>query len=284
MDAPEIPRERRTLRDRYLSFIARHDLLWEVAMAFLALVYVAVGFAGEAPAPQYQNLLTAAEIALTMVFVLEFASRLAASHDRGKYIRGHWIDAVALLPVARGLRIFRLIRLLRLVRAFAGLHRAMDDAERLARHRGTGTIVIALLATWVIASAAFYAVESGVNASIREPMDAVWWGLSTLVGGQTDVTAVTTEGRIATVALLLLGVGLLAGLTATVVSFVVSSGNERGSTPAGDLRALARLRDAGIVTDAEFADLVARVSLRLQARPSRGSREGGGDDRIRTGE
>ncbi|HET9853172.1 MAG TPA: hypothetical protein VFP56_11815, partial [Candidatus Limnocylindrales bacterium] len=128
------------------------------------------------------------------------------------------------------------------------------------------------------------AVESGVNASIREPMDAVWWGISTLVGGQTDVTAVTTEGRIATVALLLLGVGLLAGLTATVVSFVVSSGNERGSTAAGDLRALARLRDAGIVTDAEFADLVARVSHRLQARPSRRSREGGGDDRIRTGE
>ncbi|HET9851584.1 MAG TPA: hypothetical protein VFP56_03645, partial [Candidatus Limnocylindrales bacterium] len=57
------------------------------------------------------------------------------------------------------------------------------------------------------------AVESGVNASIREPMDAVWWGISTLVGGQTDVTAVTTEGRIATVALLLIGAAMVVGAT-----------------------------------------------------------------------
>lgn len=263
MDAPELPNRHVTLRDQYLTFIARHDLQWEVGMAFLALVYVAVGFAGEDAPPAHRGLLEAGEIALTTLFVAEFVTRLAASHNRQGYIRGHWVDAVALLPVARGLRLFRLLRLLRLVRAFAGLHRAMGSAERLANHKGTGTIVVALLATWVIASAAFYAVESGVNPAVREPMDAVWWGISTLVGGQTAVTALTPEGRAATVMLLLIGVALLAGLTATIVSFVVSTGHERELSAQGHLRELVRLRDAGVLTDAEFGEFVARVSQRL---------------------
>jgi hypothetical protein len=91
----------------------------------------------------------------------------------------------------------------------------------------------------------------------------VWWGISTLVGGQTNIAAVTPEGRAATVMLLLIGVALLAGLTATIVSFVVSSGREREVTAQGQLRDLARLRDAGVLTDAEFREFVARVSQRL---------------------
>ena len=33
------------MRDRFNAFIARHDMAWELGMALLAIVYVAVGFA-----------------------------------------------------------------------------------------------------------------------------------------------------------------------------------------------------------------------------------------------
>ena len=127
-----------------------------------------------------------------------------------------------------------------------------------------GTLIVALVATVVIASAAFYAVESGTNPRVKQLGDAIWWGIVTLAGGTSDISAVTDEGRVATVVLLVLGVALLAGLTATVVSFVLSSGRER-KTPAPEtyLRDIARLRDAGVLTDAEFAELVARLSRRL---------------------
>ena len=62
--------------------------------------------------------------------------------------------------------------------------------------------------------------------------------------------------------LLVLGVALLAGLTATVVSFVISSG-EQQHAPDTHLRALARLHDAGIITDAEFHEFLTRVSARF---------------------
>src|SRR3954468_8064450 len=114
------------MRDRYNDFIERHDIAWELGMALLAVIYVGVGFAlddqaFQSTAPTLELL----ELGLTVVFAAEFVSRFASSRSRSSYLRGHWIDLVALVPVTRGLRILRVLRLLRLVRAFAGVYRAL---------------------------------------------------------------------------------------------------------------------------------------------------------------
>ncbi len=101
------------------------------------------------------------ENVLTVVFAAEFASRLAASHDRAGYLRGHWIDLLALVPVARGLRVFRLLRLLRLVRAFAGVYRAFGHVGRMVNHQALGLLITAWLAVMVICSAGLYIAENG---------------------------------------------------------------------------------------------------------------------------
>src|SRR6266542_2516600 len=99
------------LRDRYLAFIARHEAAWELTFAALAIVFVLVGFADDSPETQI------VDWSLTGVFAAEFGTRVAASYDRRGYLRGHWIDALALIPTVRGIRVLRLLRLLRLVRA-----------------------------------------------------------------------------------------------------------------------------------------------------------------------
>ena len=44
------------MRDRFNAFVDRHDIAWELAMALLAVVYVAVGFAlDDASAPVSPN-------------------------------------------------------------------------------------------------------------------------------------------------------------------------------------------------------------------------------------
>jgi hypothetical protein len=67
----------------------------------LAVVFVAIGFAAEGAPPAVQPTLQAIDYAITAVFVAEFVSRFGASYDRRAYLRGHWIDVVALLPFAR---------------------------------------------------------------------------------------------------------------------------------------------------------------------------------------
>jgi voltage-gated potassium channel len=231
---------------RYAAFVARHEVAWELAFAGLAVLYVAVGFVGEDTDSQA---LLALEWTLTAIFAAEFGSRLLASADRRSYMRGHWVDALALVPPVRGLRILRLLRLLRLLRAFAGVARALTTVERLINHRGLVWLLAAWLAVMVLCSMGLYAAEQGVNAAVSSPLDALWWGIVTMTTvGYGDVTPTTPEGRLAAATLMVLGIGLFSAVTATITSFMLADRDD----PLSDLERLAALRDRGVVTEDEY--------------------------------
>ena len=229
-------------------------------MAGLAVVFVVIGFLEDEPGSP--AILATVDGALTLVFALEFGSRLVSSRERGRYLRGHWIDAVAIVPAFRGARVLRLLRLLRLVRAFAGVFRFVSQMDRLAHHRGLAWLVSAWLGVMVICSIALYTAENGVNAAVSSPLDALWWGVVTLTTvGYGDVYPVTPEGRLAAAVLMLLGIGLFSGITASVTSFLISSRNP--DSPIDMLVTLSHLRSEGVLSDAEFeakkAQLLARI-------------------------
>lgn len=221
-------------------------------MAALAIAYVGVGFAGDAVTGATRSAFETVDLGLTLVFVAEFAVRFAATFDRVSYLRGHWIDLFALIPVARGVRVLRLLRLLRLVRAIAGIYWTLEHFERMARHRGLAWLFVAWLTVMVICSAVLYTAEVGINKAITSPLDALWWGIVTITTvGYGDVAPVTPEGKVAASVLMLLGIGLFSAITATITSFMLTTG---GSTRAGDrLRELADLHGAGLLTDDEYA-------------------------------
>lgn len=250
------------VRDAYNRFVGRHEVAWELTMAALAIVFVIVGFALESATPSTRPALEAADTTLTGIFVVEFASRFAAARDHVAYLRGHWIDLVALAPAIRGVRILRLLRLLRLVRAFAGIFRAVQHVERLARHRGLAGLFVAWMAVMVICSIFLYAAENGVNQAISTPLDALWWGIVTLTTvGYGDVYPVTPEGRIAASILMLLGIGLFSAITATVTSFMLATAEPEPES--ARLRLLVDLHRDGLLSDEEFAAKRAEAVERL---------------------
>lgn len=253
------------MRDRFNTFVLRHEVAWELTMGFLAIIYVAVGFAQDDPSNATSSLLFPIESALTVLFIAEFSSRFLASRDRRQYLRGHWIDVLALLPVARGLRIARLFRVLRLTRFFAGTYRAAIRAERMRGAEGIALVVVGWSAVTVICCIAFYAVEAGTNPSLGTPVDALWWGITTLsTVGYGDITPFTAEGRLVASALMVLGIGLFGAITAITTNTLLARTTEPHPHGAvGELERIAALFDRGALSSDEFASAKTRVLARL---------------------
>jgi voltage-gated potassium channel len=149
-----------------------------------------------------------------------------------------------------------------MVRVFAGVYRASLHLERVIRYRGFAWLVVAWLGVMVVSSMALYVAENGVNEAIDTPLDALWWGVTTLTTvGYGDVYPTTAEGRVAASALMLLGISLFSAITATITSYILESRREvTGSGGiAGELERLARLRSSHHLSDQEFAAAKARI-------------------------
>ncbi len=244
------------------GLVERHEVAWELGFAGLAVLFVALAFVEPADPAQLEALI-AAEWLITAVFALEFFGRLWAAPDRRVYSKAHVVDLISIVPPARWLRPFRLLRLLRLVRTFAGISRAMAHGSRLAQHRGLIRMIGAWAAVTVLASIGLYIAEHGVNGTVDNPFDALWWGVVTLsTVGYGDVIPVTTEGRIAAMLLMVLGIGLLSLITAAVTSYFISTGDDRHSL-VDQLERLDRLRASAALTPEEYALAKSRL---LQAR------------------
>jgi voltage-gated potassium channel len=163
-----------------------------------------------------------------LVFIVAVARRQAAA------LRAHWLDvAIVLVTVPlygellSSLRSVRLYRLLRLVRAGVVIGRALQAERRLT---SGNALRLAVLAT-VFLTVAAGAVQATVDTRDFESFwDGVWWAVVTVTTvGYGDIYPHTVAGRIIAIAVMLLGIGFLAVLTATVASHFVQVDQEQGS-------------------------------------------------------
>jgi len=224
--------------------------------ATLALVPILVIENGSAKDGPWHAFAVAANWAIWGIFVLELSLILAVAPRKLAALRAHWLDAALVVlsvpffgKLLSSLRMVRLVRLLRLLRAGVILSRALGAERRLSSRDTFRFVALATVLLLVIAGVAQAELDHG---DFHSYWDGIWWAICTVsTVGYGDLYPHTTNGRVIAILLMIVGVGFLSVLTATIASrFVqVDSSDETNEIKA----ALSRI-------EAELADLKASLS------------------------
>lgn len=157
----------------------------------------------------------ALNVAIWLVFLGDFLTRAYLSGRLGSYILRHPIDIVLLaLPMLRSLRVLRVILAARYVVA-RGQRFAVG--RTLAAAFGS-----AVLLAFIAALAMLDAERGEPGATITTFGRALWWTAETVTTvGYGDLTPVTVQGRMIAVALMVVGIGLVGVVTASIAAWFV---------------------------------------------------------------
>ncbi|WP_043738637.1 potassium channel family protein [Nocardia asiatica] len=183
-----------------------------LALAFLGVYAWQVLDTGASP--RLDAWLTRVDVVIWAVFALDFAVRLWLSGNRWRFLRTHPVDLlIVVLPPLRPLRLLRAAMLV-----IGTLNRNTTTRARLAVFVGASSILLLLLC-----SLAFFDAEYGAaDSKIHNFGDALWWSMvSVTTVGYGDVYPVTTEGRLVSLILMTLGIGLISFAIGTTTSWVM---------------------------------------------------------------
>jgi voltage-gated potassium channel len=223
-----------------------HRFEWVVLVATLAVIPVMV-IELETSSSSWREIAFAANWVIWAIFVAELAFILWVAPRKGAALKAHWLDELIIVmtspPFGRflaSLRLVRLVRLLRLLRISAILARAIQR-ERTVSSAATFRLVALLTLVIVIVGGSVEALIDGGEFN-HSSWKGIWWAVETVTTvGYGDVPVTTVGGRIIAVVVMLIGIGFLSVLTATIASHFVKT--DRGDETEAILTALADLRE-----------------------------------------
>lgn len=180
--------------------------------------------------PSVNQILVLTSTAVTTLFVVEYALRLATAPKRWRYVTSFYgiVDLAAILPTLLGLdlralrafRLFRLLRLLKITRAKA-LSR-FGKALRTVKDEGLIFLFTTAVVLYLAAAGIFYFEHEAQPETFGSIPESLWWAVTTLTTvGYGDAYPVTVGGRMFTTVILLVGIAIVAapaGLVATALS------------------------------------------------------------------
>jgi voltage-gated potassium channel len=175
-----------------------------------------------------------------IVFLLEYTILFYFSENKLEYIKTHKIELFIVIfsfPIVpeglqstgflRFARLPRLLNALRFFRLAALLGKFGSTVKSIFNSKGLRFIVYATIGIVLFFGFLFYVSEPDVNSY----SDGLWWALVTITTvGYGDITPLTNLGRIVASALMIMGIGFIATITAAISSYFISSFSDKEIT------------------------------------------------------
>jgi voltage-gated potassium channel len=204
----------------------RHDLVDRIEhitrfpMAILGVAWLVVGIVvlTSKANGSVSITLVAALFILWAVVLVEYVVRLVVTPDRRGYLSRRWVEpATVVVPPLQGWHLVGIEKMSLLI------HEGELRMEAILKHHSLFRVLIAAAGTLFLGAWLVLLFEENAKGSnIHTYPDAVWWAIVTVTTvGYGDRYPVTAGGRIVAAILMLVGIGLIGVLTATVASVFI---------------------------------------------------------------
>jgi voltage-gated potassium channel len=162
--------------------------------------------------------LVATLFVLWAILLVEYTVRLVVSPDRRGYLRRRWAEpATVVVPPLQGWHLVGIEKMCLLI------HEGALSVAAILKHHSLFRVLIAAAATLIVGAWLVLLFEENAKGSnIHNYPDALWWAIVTVTTvGYGDRFPTTEGGRAVAVILMLVGIGLIGVLTATVASVFI---------------------------------------------------------------
>ena len=204
----------------------RHDLVdriehvtkFPMALLGVAWLVIAIVVLSDEVNGSASTLLVGSLFALWVIMLVEYLVRLVVTPDPRGYLKRRWVEpATVVVPPLQGWHVVGIEKVTLLVRE------GELRVEAILKHHSLFRVLIAVAGTLIIGSWLVLLFEENAKGSnIHNYPDALWWAIVTVTTvGYGDRFPVTEGGRTVAVVLMLVGIGLIGVLTATVASVFI---------------------------------------------------------------
>jgi len=217
-------------------------LLWSILLSVLAVMLESVA----SIRADYGDVLYAIEWGFTILFTIEYATRVICVRQPWSYVRSFYgiVDLMSILPtyisvvvggsqaliVIRALRLLRVFRVFKLVR-YVGEASVLMQALRASRPKIT-VFLLAVLSIVLIVGSLMYLIEGNQPESgFTSIPTSIYWTIVTMTTvGFGDITPQTVVGKVLASAVMIVGYGIIAVPTGIVTAELSSATRQRRIT------------------------------------------------------
>lgn len=227
------------LRERLWRIIFRSDtpsgrafdiaLLWIIAASVLVVMLESV----DSLRAEHERKFRVAEWSFTLIFTVEYLTRLAVVRQPWRYARSFFgvIDLLSFLPSylelvvadTHYLMVLRVLRLLRMFRVLKMAHHIGEAGVLLNALRASrakiAVFLFSVLAFVCVEGTIMYLLEHGSNPGFRNIPQSIYWAIVTLTTvGYGDVAPITIAGKLMACVIMLTGFAIIAVPTGVVTA------------------------------------------------------------------